>query len=184
MAWILKTARLGFRPWSRADTELAMTLWGDPEVTRLIGGPFSKEQVEERLAQEISTMASHGVQYWPIFLLASGEHAGCCGLRPCKPEQNIFEIGFHIRRAHWGQGYALEAARAVIDYAFGTLGVAGLFAGHNPANEPSRHLLEKLGFRYTHDEFYPPTGLNHPSYLLMLQDYRQKYAVSSPTPNA
>ncbi len=172
--YFLTTARLGFRPWSHADIELAMALWGDSEVTKLIGGPFSKERVEARLVCEVSTQASHGVQYWPIFLLASGEHVGCCGLRPYKPEQNIFEIGFHIRRPHWGQGYAFEAASAVINHAFGTLGVAGLFAGHNPANEPSHRLLEKLGFRYTHHEFYPPTGLNHPSYMLTEKEYRQK----------
>ena len=174
--YFLKTTRLGFRRWSPADTELAMGLWGDPEVTRPIGGPFSREQVEGGLAQEISTMASHGIQYWPIFLLASGQHVGCCGLRPYKPEQKIFEIGFHIRRAYRGRGYAREAARAVIDYAFSTLRVAGLFAGHHPANDPSRRLLEKLGFRYTHDEFYPPTGLSHPSYLLMAHEYAQKFA--------
>jgi RimJ/RimL family protein N-acetyltransferase len=65
-----------------------------------------------------------------------------------------------------GQGYADEAARAVIDYAFGSLETSELFARHNPANHASRRLLEKLGFRYTHDEHYAPTGLCHPSYML------------------
>jgi RimJ/RimL family protein N-acetyltransferase len=41
-----------------------------------------------------------------------------------------------------------------------------VFAGHNPANTASRGLLARLGFRYTHDELYAPTGLRHPSYLL------------------
>jgi hypothetical protein len=44
--------------------------------------------------------------------------------------------------------------------------VRALFAGHNPANQASRELLARLGFRYTHDELYPPTGLMHPSYRL------------------
>ena len=60
-------------------------------------------------------------------------------------------------------------------YAFNTLGVKGLFAGHNPANEASRRLLEKLGFRYTHDEYYPPTGLNHPSYRLTAEEFAQRH---------
>ena len=47
----------------------------------------------------------------------------------------------------------------------------GLFAGHNPENTVSRHLLQKLGFRYTHDEFYAPTGLQHPSYMMESKDY-------------
>ena len=81
-----------------------MALWGDAKVTKLIGGPFSREQVTERLFREIATMRSHGVQYWPLFLLATGEHVGCCGLRPYKSEEGIYEIGVHLRKAHWGEG--------------------------------------------------------------------------------
>jgi RimJ/RimL family protein N-acetyltransferase len=83
----------------------------------------------------------------------------------------MLEIGFYIRSNHWRKGYASEAARAVMDYAFESLKVAGLFAGHNPKNFGSRNLLIKLGFKYTHDEFYEPTGLEHPSYLLKAEDY-------------
>ena len=145
-------------------------------MTKLIGGPFSKEQVQERLSREIATMKAHGIQYWPIFLLATGEHVGCCGLRPYKSEEGIYEIGVHLRKAFWGQGYAPEAMRVVMEYAFNTLGAKGLFAGHNPANEASRRLLEKLGFRYTHDEYYPPTGRQHPSYLLAAKDFAEKHS--------
>jgi len=173
--FFLQSERLGFRLWSEPDTELAMALWGDAKVTKLIGGPFSREQVTERLFREIATMRSHGVQYWPLFLLATGEHVGCCGLRPYKSEEGIYEIGVHLRKAHWGEGYAAEATLAVMEYAFSTLGVKGLFAGHNPANEASRRVLEKLGFRYTHDEFYPPTGLNHPSYILTAEEFERQY---------
>jgi RimJ/RimL family protein N-acetyltransferase len=169
----MTTRRLGFRTWSEDDVELALGLWGDPAVTRLIDarGKLSEEQVREQLAQEIATQRQYGVQYWPIFLLENDEHVGCCGLRPHDEAKRILEIGFHIRSAYWGQGYATEAARAVMGYAFGTLGATALFAGHNPKNVVSRHVLEQLGFRYTHDEFYPPTGLQHPSYLLRAEDF-------------
>jgi RimJ/RimL family protein N-acetyltransferase len=76
---------------------------------------------------------------------------------------------------HWRCGYASEAACAVIEYAFKKLKANGLFAGHNPRNEASRCLLEKLGFHYTHDEYYPPTGLNYPSYLLKADEYELKF---------
>jgi [ribosomal protein S5]-alanine N-acetyltransferase len=170
-AYFLRSERLGFRPWSEADVGLAMALWGDPEVTRLIGGPFSPGQVRERLSREIATAQAHGVQYWPIFLLTTGEHVGCCGLRPYNAEEGVYEIGVHVRRVCWGNGYAPEATRAVMAHAFRSLGVRALFAGHNPANGASRRILEQLGFRYTHDEFYPPTGLHHPSYLLTAEEF-------------
>lgn len=165
-ARMLATERLDFRLWTADDVELAMALWGDPDVARLVGGPFSREQVRQRLSREISCQESDGVQYWPIFLRTTGEHVGCCGLAPFTPDERIYEIGFYLRKEHWGRGYGEEAARAVIGFAFGTLAARGLLAGHHPENEASRRLLAKLGFRYTHHQHYPPTGRLHPSYLL------------------
>ena len=111
-------------------------------------------------------MAAHGLQYWPIFLLDGAEFAGCCGLRPYKLDEKIFELGFHLRHAFWGQGLGTEAAQAAISFGFETLGASALFAGHHPENKISHRVLAKFGFRYTHDEIYPPTGELHPSYLL------------------
>ena len=163
--WFLTSARLGFRTWLPDDIELAVDLWGDPEVTRFISSvPLSRADVEARLARELASQAEHGVQYWPIFLLTDGSHVGCCGLHVHRP--GVLELGFHIRSAFWRRGLAREAARAVIAHAFTHLGAGALFAGHNPGNTASRELLAGLGFRYTHDEHFPPTGLMHPSYLL------------------
>jgi [ribosomal protein S5]-alanine N-acetyltransferase len=168
--YFLCTERLGFRLWAPDDFALAWALWSDPEVTRRIGGPFSELQVRERLDREIATQEAHGIQYWPVFLRTTGGHIGCCGLRPYNLDEPIYALGFHLRPGCWGLGYAGEAARAVIDHAFGVLGARALFAGHHPENDPSRRLLAKLGFRYTHDELYPPTGIEHPSYLLTREE--------------
>jgi len=178
--YFLRTPRIGFRLWNEEDLHLAIGLWGDFKVTQFFDarGKLSQAQVNERLLQEISTQQLHGIQYWPIFHLKCGRHLGCCGLRPSDESKNILEIGFHICYRHWGQGYAFEAACAVMRYAFEIIKVSGLFAGHNPKNEGSRYLLGKLGFRYTHDEFYQPTGLNHPSYMLTANDYLKSSVAS------
>jgi len=164
--YFLVSPRLGFRCWSAEDLPLAVALWGDVRVTQFIGGPFSEQRIRERLEREIAHMRDNRMQYWPIFLLSNGRHVGCAGLRPYKSEEKIYELGFHLRPEFWRQGLAEEAARAVIAYGFEQLGANALFAGHHPENAVSRHLLEKLGFRLTGTEFYPPTGLQHPSYLL------------------
>jgi len=166
--YFLETSRLVFRPWRVDDLDLALGLWGDPAVTRWITarGVLSKSDIERRLADEIELQRRHGMQYWPVFLLDDGAHVGCCGLRPYDPAHGVFELGVHLRPAFWGRGLAVEATRAVIAHAFGTLHAEALFAGHHPENSASRGLLVKLGFRYTHDELYEPTGLLHPSYRL------------------
>lgn len=164
--YFLRSPRLGFRTWTLEDAPLALRLWGNAEVTHTFGGPFSERQILERLAREIAEQLTYKLQYWPVFLLADKEFAGCCGLRPYKTGKQIFELGFHFLPEHWGKGLATEAAQAVVSYAFGTLGLKGLFAGHHPDNAASAKVLGKLGFRYTHDEIYPPTGDIHPCYFL------------------
>jgi [ribosomal protein S5]-alanine N-acetyltransferase len=172
--YFLQSPRLGFGVWTHADLPLADALWGDQEVTRFSGGPFTIEQVRQRLEREITNYRQHAIQYWPIFLLETGEHVGCCGLQPRKPAANVYELGFHLRAAFWRRGLAREAAEAVIGRAFTDLGIRALFAGHHPHNEASRSVLRRLGFHYTHDEFYPPTGQIEPCYLLLREEYARR----------
>ena len=199
MDYFLTSERLGFRCWRDDDLPLAMELWGDPAVTAMIGGRFTSEQVQTRLANEIALMRDAGVQYWPVFLLDGHGFAGCAGLRPkalsvshpfrkergkdgvrghrtlshtrCSNtvtgyEVQVYELGFHLLRSCWGRGLAVESARAVIGYGFGTLGADALFAGHHPANAASRRVLLKLGFEYAGEEFYAPSEVMEPVYLL------------------
>ena len=164
--YFLRSPRLGFSIWTHADLPLAFDLWGDPKVTKLTGGPFTAQQVRERLRREIDNHEQHEVQYWPIFLLETGQHIGCCGLQPHKPAERIYELGFQLHVAFWGRGFAREAAEAVVARAFTTLEICALYAGHHPDNHASRGVLQRLGFHYTHDEFYAPTGRIEPCYLL------------------
>ena len=166
-AYFMKSNRLGFSHWCGGDAGLALGLWGDPAVSRYTGGPFTDEQVMARLTREIDTLDRHQIQYWPVFLRESGEHIGCCGLGPPREaEMDVYEMGFQLRRCHWGVGLAREAAVVVIAHSFEVLGARALIAGHHPENAASRHLLRTLGFRYTHDEFYAPTQLMEPCYRL------------------
>ena len=166
-AYFLKTERIGFSTWKREDLSLATLLWGDADVTRYIcaAGTFTPADIAARLETEVGNGEKYGLQYWPIFCLDSGDLIGCCGLRPRAEDE--YEIGVHLRPEYWRQGCAVEAAQAVIGHAFSALGAKKLFAGHNPKNVGSAKVLGKLGFRYIGDEFYAPTGLDHPSYELL-----------------
>ncbi|NOU31436.1 MAG: GNAT family N-acetyltransferase [Polyangiaceae bacterium] len=168
---MLTTERLRFRAWNETDVDLAAGLWGAPEVARFISrdGTFDAAAVRERLLREMALQDAHGVQYWPIFSRQDDAHVGCCGLHPYGTEAGVYELGVHLRPAYWRKGLAVEAASAVIAHAFDALGARTLFAGHHPANTGSKQMLLRLGFRYTHDELYPPTGLMHPSYTLEAQ---------------
>lgn len=142
--------------------DLAATLWCDPRVMTFLGGPYSREEVVERLAREEANQAAYAMEYWPVFV--ANEFTGCCGLKPLEPERGFHELGFHFLPRFQGAGYASEAARAVIAYAFEVLDAAALFAGHHPENGSSRALLERLGFTQIGTHFFARTGLQHPWY--------------------
>lgn len=163
----MSTERLRFGIWQTDDTLLAETIWGDPEVTNLTGGPFTVAEVIQRLELEIENWRLHQIQYWPVFRMNGGALAGCCGLRPRDVAAGIAELGFQFCRDAWGQGFATEAATAVIDRAR-SQGLVALIAGHHPENQASKRTLLRLGFSYTHDELYPPTGMVEPCYELQM----------------
>ena len=171
--YFLKSGRLGFSHWAENDTDIACSLWGDKSVTKYLSasGMFTREEIKQRLKTEIENKKLYGIQYWPVFELETDSFIGCCGLRPYKDSREVYEIGFHLKPEYWGKGYGIEAAEDIIKYAFEKLGAEKLFAGHNPGNAASAKVLKKLGFIYTGDEYYEPTGLYHPSYIYEKNDY-------------
>ena len=88
-------------------------------------------------------------------------------MRPYK--EKTYEIGFRLRPKFWGQGFATEAATAVMEYACTSLGAERLFAGHHPDNKASQKVLGKLGFQYTGDDF-----MNQPDYIILLMNGKSK----------
>lgn len=160
------SSRLFFRTWTEADLPLAISLWTDAEVMRHMGGPRSVESATERFRTEIATQQQHGFQYWPIFALATGEHAGCAGLRPFHESMETLEVGVHVARTFWSGRYGEEAARAVIAHAWQHTAATALVAGHGPDNENSKALIDRLGFVYTHHEPWGPLSRMHPYYRL------------------
>lgn len=178
--YFMETERIGFSKWEKTDTALAFMLWGDAKVSKYIsaGGVFTRKQIEQRLLTEIENDKRCRIQYWPIFvreayreapkgpLPEAGGFIGCCGLRPWEDSREVLEMGVHLRSAFWGRGYAQEAARAVIRYAFSTVGAVRVQAGHHPENLASQKLLVKLGFQFEEERFYAPTGLWHPTYYM------------------
>lgn len=145
------SARLTFRSWTNQDTALAQALWCDPEVTYYFGGAMTGEQARERLHSECERESRLRIQYWPMFLRETGEFAGCAGLRPWSMDPNTIEARVNLMRSAWGLRLGEEALRAVLGYGFDSLCLPTIVAGHGREHDNSRKLLERVGFKYTHD---------------------------------
>lgn len=189
------TRRVFFCSWgSLPETDairFAHLLWGDVQVTRMFGGPFTAEQIRGRLADQFRNQHQLGVEYWPVFLKEGGHFVGCCGLKPGVTIQKMvpdnstphifLEFGFHMLPNVWGKGVAREAATAALTLALDEAGELWRRhgrviprAGHHPDNSASRKLLKRLGFSPSHTEFFPPTGKIHQNYVL----FREGFAAS------
>ncbi len=136
----------------RSDRLLLRPLW--PEDWALVLGGIADEGVVRNLARAPwPYLPEHARQFvqatvqplYPRFLITRATDAaavGCIGIDPVEDE---VELGYWIARQHWGNGYATEAGRAVIDVAR-MLGHARLVASHYLDNAASGRVLRKLGF--------------------------------------
>jgi [ribosomal protein S5]-alanine N-acetyltransferase len=166
------SARLTFRNWTDKDTVLAEALWCDPEVTRFFGGAMSRSQARDRLHAECERESSLGVQYWPIFLHETSEFAGCAGLRPWSMDSETIEVGVNLMRSAWGLRLGEEALLAVLAHGFDTLGLPVIVAGHGIAHNNSQKLLERVGFKYTHNILWGSNEIEVCMWAMTAQSWR------------
>ncbi|GAB2477878.1 GNAT family N-acetyltransferase [Jatrophihabitans fulvus] len=156
----LRTHRLLLRRWRQSDREPFAALNADPEVTHFLRGSLDREE-SDRFADRIeASFEEHGYGLWAVELQSSGEFLGFTGLAlqtydaPFTP---AVEVGWRYARSAWHHGYATEAARAAVDFAFGPAGLADIVSVTAAANEPSRAVMRRLGMTYDPgDDFEQP----------------------------
>ncbi|MFG2191258.1 GNAT family N-acetyltransferase [Streptomyces sp. NPDC048639] len=141
---VIETGRLRLRPLTVADVEAFVALHADERVSAYVGA-YSREQALERLAAVESQWAERGHGLCAIESRATGAFLGRSGLNHW-PQFDEVEAGWTLRADAWGQGYATEAARAVVDWGFATLGLRSVTAMIRPGNTPSVRVAERLGF--------------------------------------
>lgn len=143
----LTTARLRLRAFASTDAPTVTALAGDAEVSRYllhVPHPYPAGLAEEWIASHRDAWTQgHGAS-WAITLVGDGTLLGTTSLRWVRRHDHA-ELGYWLGRAHWGHGYALEAAASAVDFAFSTLGCARVFAQHLGGNERSARVLARLG---------------------------------------
>jgi RimJ/RimL family protein N-acetyltransferase len=149
-SFVLETERLMLRAPAAADAKAIAHLANDRRIaenTRRLPHPYDRSHAEQFLA----SLAQH--DHDRVFLIESDRAPiGMVGLDFTKPDTP--ELGYWLGVPHWGKGFATEAARAIIDYAFEEFRVEQLCSGARVTNPASRHILEKCGFQWTGIELH------------------------------
>jgi len=146
----LKTPRLVLRPLVVADCESMHRYRSLPEVWRYQHwAPAATDEISEFIADQAAIEPdTPGTWYQlAITVRSSGDLVGDCGLHFHEHDSHQTEFGITVAPEHQGQGYATEAAQALLAYLFGTLGKHRVFASADPRNTPSLRLMERLGMR-------------------------------------
>jgi len=163
----LETERLILRPWRECDRAPFAALNADAETMRFFPAPLTRAQSDAAVDAMSARMAEQGWGFFALERKADGAFAGMTGLNRPRfeaPFMPCIEIGWRLPRSAWGQGYASEAARACLDFAFATLGEKRVVAFTAVANAPSRRVMERIGMtRVADGDFdHPNVPKGHP----------------------
>ena len=158
-AILLETARLTLRRFVQADLDGLVALDSDPEVMRYItyGVPTPRERYEFEILPRWLAFYDTAplLGYWAAELKDCGEFIGWFHLRPDRFDAGEQELGYRVKRAAWGQGYATEGGRALVTHGFGRVRADKISARTLAANLGSRRVMEKCGLAYECDFVYP-----------------------------
>ncbi|MGD0192719.1 MAG: GNAT family N-acetyltransferase [Rhizomicrobium sp.] len=141
----LESERLILREWRRDDFEPLARFMADPDVTRyLTGEPLSRADAWRNMASLIGHWFLRGYGMWVVERKSDGAFLGRVGMNNPEGWPGL-EVGWTLGKEYWGQGYATEAARVAMRYAFLTQPVDGIISVIHIDNSASQAVAARLG---------------------------------------
>jgi len=164
---LIRTPRLLLRDWCDADLEPFAALNAHAEVMRYFPAPLSRAESDALAARIRAELAERGFGMWAVESPGEAPFLGFVGLAAPAfraPFTPCIEIGWRLAWRFWGKGYASEAARGVLDRAFGELGLREVVSFTTVTNTASRRVMEKLRMRRDprEDFEHPSLAAGHP----------------------
>ncbi|MEX2303545.1 MAG: GNAT family N-acetyltransferase [Bryobacterales bacterium] len=164
----IETERLLLRPWQAIDRDAFRPIATDPEVMRYITGgrPWPDEQIDEFIQRQIAGLERYGFCLWRLLRKPNlavqdrpGQRSerliGFCGLQPWRHRpgleigyHGVIEIGWWLARDCWRQGFATEAARAVLEFGFERAGLRKIIAVTHRDNKASQRVAGRIGLAF------------------------------------
>ena len=163
-ALVLETERLRLRPFSMADTDLAVDLLTDPKVMHYVDDIMTAEEARSMMPLITRRGAGGRIGYWTAELKSTGEKIGDGELTPIPMGERTktdwsqvvpnayptdpVEVGYLLKPAFWGQGFASELCARLLRFAFEQTALDRVVACTDPDNRASQNVLRKSGLRH------------------------------------
>jgi RimJ/RimL family protein N-acetyltransferase len=158
-----ETERLRLRQWQESDFDPFADLNADPRVMEYFPEPLSREASNEMAEKIRSLITDRGWGFWALEVKGAESFVGFCGLHvpaATLPFSPCVEIGWRLSSAHWGKGYASEAARGALKIAFEQLEFPEIVSFTTVGNQRSRRVMERIGMKYSGDFEHPSLSDN------------------------
>jgi [ribosomal protein S5]-alanine N-acetyltransferase len=169
---LLETERLILRPLTQDDVDAIYAVIGDPIAMQHYPRTFAREDAVEWIERNRRWHERDGYSLLAVVLKSTGKVIGDCGLSwQLADDTPMLELGYHLQRDEWGHGYATEAARACMDYAFHQLSAEKLVSLILAENQPSRRVAERNGMRVERQVMH--SGRQHLLYAITRENYGQ-----------
>lgn len=145
---VLETARLRLRRFRRDDVDAVFAIIGDEVAMQYYPRKFGIADAVEWIERNLRRYEEHGYGLFAVTLRGNEDLIGDCGLIAQVVEgEPQLEVGYHFRRDQWGRGYATEAARGCMEFAFRELRADKVISLIRPENVPSRRVAERNGMK-------------------------------------
>ncbi len=148
--YIFESERLGFRNWTKEDLEPMSELNGDEEVMEFFPSTFSRAHTEKFIERMQEKFDAEGFCFYAVEKLENNEFIGFIGFVVTSFEADFTpceEIGWRLKRAAWGKGYATEGAIRCLDYGFNELGFKSVKSFTTVSNFKSEKVMKKIGMK-------------------------------------
>ena len=144
---MIRTDRLLLRRWRDSDREPFAAMNSDPAVMEHLQGLMSRERSDGFVDRIEDHWEAHGWGLWAIEVPDVAPFIGYVGLWPADYVRNepMVEVGWRLARAHWGNGYATEAAAEALRFGFTDVGLDEIVSFTVPQNVRSRRVMERIG---------------------------------------
>ncbi len=165
MKYLFQSQRLGFRKWTTADTTPMAALNADPEVMEFFPSTQTKEQTLDFLKRVNQQFKDYGHCWYAVDTLADGDFIGFIGLAWNTQEGLDFtpsaEIGWRLKKAAWGKGYATEGAKRCLQYGFEELKLPEIYSFTATVNKRSEKVMQKIGMKKIGEFEHPLIAEGH-----------------------
>ncbi len=162
----LETERLILREYTMDDFDTLYEIMSDAETMQHYPAPFDQARTRRWIEWNLDNYKKYGFGLWALVLKETGEFIGDCGITLQNIDgQRLPEIGYHIHKKYWRRGFAKEAARAVLDWAFKNTDYPAFYSYCKHSNTASIKTAESIGMHFEKEYPDPANEITHVSVI-------------------